>query len=90
VGIARLTKMHGVNQAEVAILIRDDFQRRGLGHGLLQRLLQVARDEKLSRVVAYIRPDNIGMQKLAARAGLALDRTSDPDLVIASTNPASG
>jgi acetyltransferase len=90
VGIARLTKIHGVNHAEVAILIRDDFQRRGLGHGLLQRLLRVARDEKLSRVVAYIRPDNIGMQRLAARAGMTLDRTSDPDLVIASTNPPSG
>jgi acetyltransferase len=86
VGVARLAKMHGLNQAEIAILIRDDFQRRGLGLGLLQRLLQVARDEKLSRVVAFIRPDNIGMQKLAVRAGLALDSTSDPGLVIASRN----
>jgi acetyltransferase len=84
VAVARLTKMHGVNQAEIAILIRDDFQRRGLGRGLLERLLQVARDERLSRVVAFIRPDNIGMQKLATRAGLALDSASDPDLVIAS------
>ena len=51
---------------------------------LLERLLQVARDENLVRVVAYIRPDNIGMQKLAVRAGLALDSSSDPSLVIAS------
>ena len=84
VGVARLAKMHGVNQAEIAILIRDDFQRRGLGKALVERLLRVARDEKLSRVVAFIRPDNIGMQKLATRAGLALDSASDPDLVIAS------
>jgi acetyltransferase len=90
VAVARLTKLHGVNQAEVAILIRDDFQRRGLGHALMQRLLQVARDEKLSRVVAYIRPDNIGMQKLAMRAGLALDRTGDPGVVVASANLGSG
>jgi acetyltransferase len=83
VGVARLTKMHGVNQAEVSILIRDDFQRRGLGRALMERLLQVARDEKLSRVVAFIRHDNIGMQKLAVRAGLVLDFASDPDLVIA-------
>ena len=83
VGVARLAKMHGVNQAEIAILIRDDFQRRGLGSSLLERLLQVARDEKLSRVVAFIRPDNVGMQKLAVRAGLVLDSSSDPGLVIA-------
>jgi acetyltransferase len=86
VAVARLTKMHGVNQAEIAILIRDDFQRRGLGRGLLERLLQVARDENLTRVVAFIRTDNIGMQKLARRAGLLLDAASDPGLVIASRN----
>jgi acetyltransferase len=89
VGVARLTKMHGVNQAEVAILLRDDFQRRGLGRALMERLLQVAHDEKLSRVVAYIRPDNIGMQKLATQVGLALDSARDPDLVIASSTLAS-
>ena len=84
VGVARLTKLHGVNQAEIAILIRDDFQQRGLGRGMLERLMQVALDEKLSRVVAFIWPDNIGMQKLATGAGMSLDRASDPDFVIAS------
>jgi len=83
VGVARLTRMRGVNQAEIAILIRDDFQRRALGQALLERLMQVARNEKLSRVVAFIRPDNIGMQKLALRAGMTLEAAGDPDLVVA-------
>jgi acetyltransferase len=86
VGVARLAKLHGTNQAEIAILIRDDFQQRGLGKGMIERLLQVALDERLSRLVAYIRPDNIGMQKLATAAGMKLDRTGDPDFVIASRN----
>jgi RimJ/RimL family protein N-acetyltransferase len=51
---------------------------------MLERLMQVALDEKLLRVVAYIRPDNIGMQKLATGAGMSLDRSGDPDFVIAS------
>jgi acetyltransferase len=83
IGVARLMKMHGINQAEIAILIRDDFQRRGLGVAFMERLLQVARDEKIARVFACIHPDNLGMQKLATRAGLALDLTSEPGLVIA-------
>jgi acetyltransferase len=81
--------MHGLNQAEVAILIRDDFQRRGLGTGLMERLLQVARDENISRVVAFMLPDNIGMQKLAVHVGLTLDPMSDPDLLVATRTFAS-
>jgi acetyltransferase len=80
VAVARLTKSHGVNQAEFAILVRDDFQRKGLGKALMERLLQVARDEKIARVVAFMRPDNLGMQKLATRVGFALDSASDPHL----------
>jgi acetyltransferase len=32
-----------IPDAEVAILVRDDFQRKGLGAALLQRLVEVAR-----------------------------------------------
>jgi RimJ/RimL family protein N-acetyltransferase len=49
----------------------------------MERMLQVARDEKIARVVAFIRPDNFGMQKLATRVGFALD-SSDPHLTTAT------
>jgi acetyltransferase len=84
VAVARLTKSHGVNQAEVAILVRDDFQRKGLGKALMERLLQAARDEKIARVVAFMRPDNLGMQKLAVRVGFALEPPGDPHLITAT------
>ncbi len=37
--IGRMSKLHGTNAAEVAILVRDQYQRRGLGLELLHRLI---------------------------------------------------
>ena len=48
-GVGRLTKIHGTREAEIAVLISDNWQGRGLGKELLSRLLVVAADEKLAR-----------------------------------------
>jgi acetyltransferase len=38
-GVSRLTKIHGTNEAEVAVLVSDQWHGRGLGKELLARLL---------------------------------------------------
>jgi acetyltransferase len=86
VGVGRLSKFHGRDDAELAVLVRDDFQRRGLGTALVERLLAVAREEKISRVVAFMLPENLGMQRTAARLGFVLDRSGGPQLVAATKN----
>ena len=66
VGIGRLSKVYGGDEAEFAILIQDDFQGKGLGRELLKRLLDVARDEPdIGRVVAYMLPENLGMRRIS-------------------------
>ena len=47
-GVGRLTKIHGTNEAEVAVLVSDKYQGHGLGKELLARLLIVGADEKLT------------------------------------------
>ena len=47
-GVGRMMKIHGTNEAEVAVLVSDQWQGRGLGKELLARLLIVGADEKLS------------------------------------------
>jgi acetyltransferase len=84
VAVGRLSKFHGNNDAEFAILIRDDFQRRGLGTRLLSKLLEIARIEIIDHVVGFILAGNSAMQKIADRLDFTLDFTSDPDLVIAT------
>jgi acetyltransferase len=68
-GVGRLSKMYGGEEAEFAILISDAFQRSGLGSELLRRLLTIAREEDVDRVMAYMLPENVGMKRVVQRLG---------------------
>jgi acetyltransferase len=83
-GIARMSKSHGHNTAEVAVLISDKFQRRGLGIELLRRLLDVARDEHLDGVHAYILDENVEMRALMRKVGFKVAPTDDPTVLYAA------
>jgi acetyltransferase len=79
--VARLSKLHGSNEAEFAMLVSDRVQCRGLGTELLSRLLQVGRDEQLDRITAEILFDNSGMQRVCEKLDFHLSRTADPSVV---------
>ena len=68
-GIGRLSKLRGRNEAEFSLLVSDRWQRQGLGTELLKELVQIARAEKLSRVSAVIMATNRSMQHVAQKAG---------------------
>jgi acetyltransferase len=68
-GVGRLTILNPQNEAEVAILVSDQYQRQGLGTELLRRLVQIARDQKRSRVVGELLRDNLAMQALLKKLG---------------------
>jgi acetyltransferase len=76
--IGRMTKLHDSNSAEIAFLVRDQFQRRGLGSELLRRLVQIARDERLESIVAYVLEENTEMQSLFRKLGFRISPTGDP------------
>jgi acetyltransferase len=76
-GVGRLTKTHGANEAEFAVLVVDECQGKGLGTELLRRLLQVGREEKLSRVTGYILPENVEMARVCQKLGFKLHRSMD-------------
>jgi acetyltransferase len=74
IGVGRLSKVYGSEEAEFAVLIRDAHQSRGLGSELLRRLIQVGRDEPdINRIVAYMLPENVAMKRVAERLGFSLD-----------------
>jgi GNAT superfamily N-acetyltransferase len=52
-------------RAEAAITVADDWQRRGVGKLLLERLTDRARAEGITRFTALVSADNRGMQALA-------------------------
>ena len=77
VAVAALTKLHRQRKAEVAVMVRDDYQRHGLGHELVRRLVDVAKDEGLGQVVATTMADNGGMCAVFRRLGFDLDIDTD-------------
>jgi acetyltransferase len=78
IAVGRMNKLHARNEAEVAVLISDRYQKLGLGYELLSRVLQIARDEKLSRVSAELLPDNVAMEAILRRFGFHVRTGEDP------------
>jgi len=76
-GIGRLTRVHGTADAEMAVLVSDDFQGRGLGSELIAQLIKIAKQEKIGRITADILAENRSMQRVCERLGFQLKY--DPD-----------
>ena len=83
VAVARLTKTRGELEAEVAVVVTDAYQGKGLGTELVHRLIEVARDEKLERTVARILPENEAMHALAQRLNFRFETSSELDSLTA-------
>lgn len=82
-GVGRLMKLRNTNEAEFAILIADAYQGQGLGPELLRRLVQIGRDEKLSRIVASIDLENREMRVVSERAGFTVSYDAEEQLMMA-------
>lgn len=74
-GVASLTKIHGVNEAEAALAVADAFQRRGVGTELLRRLIEAGHDERLDRITADVLGENYAMQRVCEKLGFTLTRS---------------
>jgi acetyltransferase len=74
IAIGRLSKLRGAgNDAELAVLVDDRFQFQGLGTELYRRLIAIARDEKLKRVVCTILAENREMRAICLKLGFHLE-----------------
>ena len=79
VAVARLIKAYGAGEAEVAIVVSDNWQGKGLGTKLLSDLTAIGSTEDLERIVGYILPENYVMQRICRKLGFTLryDRSAD-------------
>ncbi len=73
-GVARLVKEHGLDEAEFAILIGDPWQGKGLGTELLKLLVQIGRKEHLHRIIGHIAAENTMMRRVSEEVGFQLSR----------------
>jgi acetyltransferase len=54
---------------EFALVVADDWQRRGLGHALLDRLVAIARERGLERMVGWVSAESAAMLRLTNGLG---------------------
>ena len=67
IGAGRISKLHGLREARISLIISDLCQWQGLGNILLNELIHVAREEKLVRIEAMVTSDNQTMLHLFKR-----------------------
>jgi acetyltransferase len=75
--VGRLSQAHLSNEAELAVLITDENQGRGLGTELSRRLIEIARSEKLDRVTVEILGGNRQMLEVCRLLGFDLEHVED-------------
>jgi acetyltransferase len=81
IAVGRLSKLHGFSEAEIAVLVRDEFQHKGLGTELVSRLMKVAQDEKLQAVSSTMLGINREMRAICNRLGFKLAVDMEDDVV---------
>jgi acetyltransferase len=84
IGVGRLSKLHCENEiAEFAIIVSDEWQGEGAGTKLLSQLIEIARQEKLARLIGHILTDNAGMLHVCRRLGFTLRHDDAAEEIVA-------
>jgi acetyltransferase len=82
-GVVRLSKLYGTEEARLSILISDPYQGMGLGSELIRRALDIARDEHLKSVSAILTDDNHAMRRVVEKLGFQLEPYENSGLLLA-------
>jgi acetyltransferase len=72
---SRMTKIHGEGAARFSMLVSDRCQGMGIGREILRRMIDVARQEKISRIEMLMTPDNQAMHHLCETFGFTFSQT---------------
>ncbi len=81
IGVGRYERLPDSDDAEVAFVIEDAHQGRGLGSVRLEHLTAIGREVGLTRFVADVLPDNRRMIRVFLDAGYAPERRFEADTV---------
>ena len=67
--------------AELALIVEDAYQGRGIGTRLLRRMIEFAERLGFGAVVATVLADNAGMLRVLEASGLPWERTVESGVV---------
>jgi GNAT superfamily N-acetyltransferase len=77
VGVGRYERLGGTDEAEVAFVVTDRYQRRGIGALLLDHLAEVARGRGVARFMAQTLSENRDMLGVFLSSGFPVATSSE-------------
>jgi acetyltransferase len=77
-GVARVIGDPDGKKAEFAVLVGDPWQGRGVGAGLLQRCLRIAKERGIETIWGIVLRENSQMLALGQKLGFSASRSDDP------------
>jgi len=80
-GVARLTiETANAEEGEFAIVVRDEYQRKGVGRKLMDALIQTARDRRVHEIYGHVLAKNPGMARFAEDLGFDIRPGDEPEV----------
>ncbi len=81
VAIGRYFLQKNGTEADLAFIVRDDFQRQGLGSYLFEQLIEVGKSRGVKTFCADVLMENAGMLKIFKRSGLEVQTENEEGVV---------
>jgi acetyltransferase len=83
--VGRLSKFRGEDEeARMSLLVSDNFQGEGIGMELIKRLIDVAKREKIKKIIAVISLENETMKMLCQKTGFSFTTNTKTEMFEAS------
>ena len=87
VAVGRYMTDAAKTNAEMAFVVRDDYQRKGLGSYLFQRLMEIGNMNGIHKFEADVLAENSGMLKIFHRSGMNIQTTTEASVVHVIMSP---
>jgi acetyltransferase len=82
IGVARYVRAQGSDTAEIAVVVSDEWQGKGIGCKMLRDLRDIAHQAGIRHLEARVLPDNRRMLQLAKNLGFRIKpRSDDPGAI---------
>lgn len=81
IAVARYLRDSADNVAEAAFTVRDDWQNKGLGTHLFNKLVEIARQRGIDKFRAEVLSENIPMLNVFRHSGCAVSTTAEEGVV---------
>ena len=83
--VGRLSKFRGEDEeARISLLVSDKFQGEGIGMELVNRLIEVAKREKIKTIIAVMSPENETMKVLCRKTGFSFTTNAKTEMLEAT------